>query len=200
MRLTQEKFWAVIVVVALAAFWLGQSGLSLLNGKEEVEIGLVQPGSKQAQSLEFRQEEILVHIGGAVKQPGIYALAESARVIDAILAAGGETETADLDQINLARKISDSEKIIIPQENRSAAAEASNSPSNPSNQGRGKININKANLDQLTSLPGIGPARAAAIIGFRDDNGNFQQVEDLLQVAGIGASILSNIEDMITVN
>lgn len=156
--------------------------------------------------------QIIVHLSGEVKNPGVYKLKNKERLIDLIKAAGGLGAKADLDQINLAEKIADGQKIVIPsilnrklnKTNGSELIEAVNSNSNKkvfanfSNPVQNElVNINKADQRSLESLSGIGPAKAKAIIKYRQQK-LFNKKEDLLNISGIGEKTLEKLENEIT--
>jgi competence protein ComEA len=143
----------------------------------------------------------VIFVSGAVKHPGVYSLPPSSRIADAIEAAGGMLETADTSQINLALQIRDSDKINVPyQGEESAVPPADNSgellnsiPSLP-------ININSASQIVLETLPGIGATRARDIILYRETNGEFETIEDLQKVTGIGPVTYERLRSLITVD
>ncbi len=137
--------------------------------------------------------EICIYIVGEVVNPGVYMLRENSRVCDAIEVAGGFTEQAAKDYLNLAGRISDGEKIIVysmEQVNEQMIIEKQSS----------LININTASIDKLMTLPGIGESRAKDIIKYREKNGRFEAIEDIMKVSGIKEAAFSKIEDLITVN
>ena len=117
---------------------------------------------------------------------------------DGIAAAAGPADSADLDRVNLARRLSDGEHLHVPRRGEQAAA-ASESPSDGASPSGGKLDINAATADQLQSLPGIGEKRAAAIVEHRAANGPFDDVEDLVLVSGIGDGIIESIRDLVEV-
>lgn len=135
--------------------------------------------------------ELYVHVLGRVAHPGLYMLDVDARVVDALAAAGGTLDDADLQAVNLARTLSDGEQLIVPVIG--AAAQNGESPA----AGDGLIDLNNADQSALESLPGIGPALAGRIIDWRETNGRFQSVEDLLAVSGIGEKVLSGLRDLV---
>lgn len=154
------------------------------------------------------KEPIAVHVIGAVPRPGLYEFAEGARVQDAIDAAGGLLSSADVDSINLATLLEDGQQLNIPYkagEESSAGGgdtglELPGATDEPSSDNGGElININTATLDELDSLPGIGPTIAQRIIDYREENGPFQQIEDIMNVSGVGPSTFDQIKDLITV-
>jgi competence protein ComEA len=137
--------------------------------------------------------EIYVHILGQVVRPGLYALPDGARAVDAVAAAGGFTPTADAGGVNLARFVSDGEQIVVP-----AIGEATTGPA-PGIAGDGRVNLNTADAAALDTLPGVGPATAQKILAWREQHGRFEAVEDLLDVGGIGEAKLDAIRDLVTV-
>lgn len=141
------------------------------------------------------KEEIIVHITGCVKQQGIVILEEGERVIDAIKKAGGETEDADLNKINLAYEVQDGEKIYVP----SKTDEAEEKYLAEEEKSNSLININKATKEQLQTLNGIGESMANKIIKYRKENGDFSSIEDIKNVPGIGNAKFENIKEFITV-
>jgi competence protein ComEA len=137
---------------------------------------------------------IVVHVAGEVNNPGVYTLSNSARMIDAVLAAGGATARADLEVINLATPLMDSSQIFVPAKGvaeRPVFARPQpgmngvQSTQNSSDSG-GVVNINRASVTELDALPGVGPSTAQAIVDYRTTNGPFSSPEDLLNVKGIG--------------
>ena len=141
---------------------------------------------------------LVIHVDGAVYSPGIYELPLDSRIQDAIVAAGGFTETADKSQINLASKIYDGQKIYIPDES-DVNVNTTTLPQQNSPTGNQLININLATMEELNELPGIGETKAQAIINYRESNGPFTELEDLLNVPGIGDSIFNQIKLLNTV-
>lgn len=162
-------------------------------------------------TIEKEDNKIKIHIIGAVQKEGIITLDENARVSDAVEAAGGLREDADINKINLAYILEDGMKIKIPSINDKEETDETNSeivdnketiqitPESSTKSITKKININKASQTELESLPGIGPTTALKIIDFRNENGKFASIEDLKEVAGIGESKYDKIKDLITV-
>lgn len=155
------------------------------------------------------KEKIAVHITGEVKKEGIIYLNQGARIVDAIKEAGGETKQADLSQVNLAYELQDGQKIYIPNkkekisqyitENSGTNVIIEDSNTSTQKEGSGKVNINTANQSELDRLPGIGPSLAERIIEYREENGNFKNIEDLQNVKGIGDAKFADIKDKVTV-
>ena len=136
---------------------------------------------------------VVVHVLGAVARPGLYRLAEGSRVVDAIAAAGGFAEGADRSGLNLARVLSDAEQLVVPVVGQAPP------PGPPGVTADGRVNLNTADEAALETLPRVGPAMAARIIAWREANGGFTSVEDLLQVSGIGEKTFEAMRDMVTV-
>lgn len=145
---------------------------------------------------------IAVHISGQVDSPGVYYLAPGSRVQDALLAAGGCTEQADADQINLAARLNDGQKLYIPA--KGEALNASNPvqtplPNTSSKETPAIVDLNLASQQELESLPGIGPSKASDIIAYRQKNGRFDTIEEIQNVPGIGAALFEKIRPYIIV-
>ena len=140
-------------------------------------------------------EDLRVYITGAVARPGVYPVSTDARWIDALEAAGGATEAADLGAINLARHAQDEDMIVVPRSGDSSMA--SQSAGGPS---VAPVNINTATQAELEELPGIGEVRASQIIGSREQDGPFKQIDDLLTRELISDSVFQDIVSLITVN
>jgi len=143
-----------------------------------------------------------VHAAGAVVRPGVYRVRAGGRVADVLDAAGGPAPDADLDQVNLAAKVSDGERVFVPRRGQAVpgiatgvAGGASAAAAAPS----GPIDLNSATLEQLDSLPGVGPATAQAILDYRAEHGRFTQVQELLEVRGIGEAKLAALRARVRV-
>lgn len=142
-------------------------------------------------------------------RPALYDLAEGARVLDAVEAAGGFAEGAARDALNLARTVSDGEQVVVPSEADIAAQEAASAgvggasagagASAPAGSASGKVNINTASATQLDTLPGVGASTAEKIVADREANGPFKTVEDLKRVSGIGDKKFAALADAICV-
>ncbi|SHG70789.1 MULTISPECIES: ComEA family DNA-binding protein [Virgibacillus] len=138
---------------------------------------------------------IYVDIKGEVKNPGVYEMDTEERVIDAIETAGGFTNNANESLVNLAQKVHDEMVIdVLP-----VGANGTPALTNGQHTDISKIRINQATVEEIEALNGIGPAKAEAIVQYRDENGPFQQIEDLLEVSGIGEKTLESLEDDIQV-
>lgn len=137
--------------------------------------------------------ELYVHVLGAVEHPGLYVLDLDSRLVDAVAAAGGTTGDADLTAINLARLLADGEQIIVPTVGVAVDEPGTVAPSDD------RVDLNTADQAALETLPRIGPALAERIIAWRDENGRFQSVDDLLAVPGIGEKLLAGIRDGVRV-
>ncbi|MCR5719778.1 MAG: ComEA family DNA-binding protein [Lachnospiraceae bacterium] len=133
--------------------------------------------------------KLCVYVCGAVKNPGVYELPENSRVNDALKAAGGLLPEGDEININLAKPLSDGERIYFPK-----VSEEGKIP-----QDDGLVDINHASVTQLCTLPGIGESRAGDIVAYRESNGPFKQKEDIMKVTGIKTSLFNKISDLITV-
>ena len=206
-----QKIIIVLVVVILAgggywmlkhfhpALFLGEPDLVV-----ETETTPPTPPSSTA------QPEIVVHVMGAVKSPGVYHLSTDARVHEAIQKAGGKTDQADLHSLNLAAKMRDGEQIYVPDIRQTPdvgqtipTSSSSAAPPQPSvrrsaSSDGSRININTATFQELQTLRGIGPTMAQRIIEYRQTSGRFATVDDLTNVKGVGEKTLEKIRDSIT--
>jgi competence protein ComEA len=153
---------------------------------------VIEPGGDPTAPPVAATTAIYVHILGEVANPGLYELRDGDRAVDAVAAAGGFTEVADAGGVNLARFVSDGEQIVVP-------AVGENPASAPGVASDGRINLNTADAAALDTLPGVGPSTAAKILAWREQNGRFESIEDLLDVGGIGEAKLEALRDLVTV-
>lgn len=163
-------------------------------GKEpplEVETEEASIETKEALTDEKQERRgyIFVHVCGAVKNEGVYELSEGSRVVDAIKLAGGLTEAAAKHSVNQAELLTDGVQIFVPFEGEEPS----------SKKGDGRLNINSASKEELMTLPGVGEARADAIIRYRTENGRFKDIKDIMKIGGIKESLFHKLKDKIRV-
>ena len=139
---------------------------------------------------------IFVDIKGAVKNPGVYQMKVGDRVKDALEAAGGLTEEADSQKVNLAKRLEDQMVIVVPKVGEEAE-EISAGVTSKEEAKEGKVNINTATVEELKTLKGVGEKKAEAIIEYRKKNGSFKTKEDLMKVRGIGKKLFESFEERI---
>lgn len=183
--------------------------------------------SKEESKEEEKKGTVFVDVKGAVNTPGVYEIEEGKRIIDAINLAGGLSDNANTVNINLSRKVTDEMYIIVytkneiynynkknnndglvacasnecvcPDSNNDACINNESSiQNNDNNKTVGKVSINSANKEELMTVSGIGEAKANAIISYRQNNGNFNSIEDIKNVSGIGDALYEKIKDSIT--
>ena len=156
---------------------------------------------------------VFVHVHGRVAAPGLYELPQGARVVDVVAAAGGFTAEADQAAVNLARVLVDGEQLRVPAVGETVddavaggggapaggPAAGGPVPGGAAAVGGGAVDLNLADDAALQTLPGVGPATAAAILSWRDENGRFRSVDDLLGVPGIGPKTLEKLRDRVRV-
>ncbi|HHT62827.1 MAG TPA: hypothetical protein GXZ75_03950 [Clostridia bacterium] len=178
--------------------------VSVSLAEDSFEEGEKAPGKSNPKEKEI-PEEVVVHVSGALEKPGVYRLLAQSRVIDVVELARPKAD-ADLNGINLAKKINDQEMIIVPELREEGNSGAVTTPIagnsmvySGGDQVGVLININLADQNQLESLPGIGPAKARAIIEYREENGGFSSVEDIQNVSGIGPATFEKLKDKITI-
>ena len=199
-----KKYWrmpAVLLLSGVLCFGCGSPNETVI-----LEEPLPSTELFSSESVEESSEGIryFVHVCGAVLNPGVYELPADSRIFDAVEAAGGFADGAARDALNLARQIEDGMKVEVPTEEEARKARetaAAGSSWEPGwTEESGKININTAEVSQLTTLSGIGEARAQDIISFREENGPFQSIEDIKKVPGIKDVVFQKIKDEITVS
>lgn len=148
-------------------------------------------------SVNKSEETIIIHIAGCIENEGVYEIKKSARISDAVEMAGGLTSDANIKSINLAQKLNDGQKIYIPNINEDIN-EVNNNEIDLFEYNE-LVNINNATQTELETLPGIGPSTASKIIEYRKENGNFENIEEIKNVSGIGENKYENIKDKICV-
>lgn len=142
---------------------------------------------------------VIVDVKGEVKSPGVYEMKAGERFHHVIERAGGLTESADARQINLAQLLEDGMIVYLPKQGE-AESELVQQPSSMGTAKKaGKVNLNKATLEELQTLEGIGPAKAEAILSYKEESGGFKTIEDLLNVSGIGEKSFEKLKDSISV-
>jgi len=181
---TNPRIGPIVLVVALAialgaGAWYGSRGAVPV---------VAEPGN--GVSYTTVPETMVVHVSGAVIHPGLVTITAGGRVADAIAAAGGATADADLGTLNLAAPLRDGEQVIVPQPGEATPTMAT---------GSAGVDLNRATAAELEALPGVGPVLAARIAAYREANGPFEAVEDLLDVGGIGEAKLAAMRDAIAV-
>ena len=139
---------------------------------------------------------VLVHVAGAVRRPGVYALRTGDRVDDAVRRAGGATPKADLGGLNLAAEVEDGRQVLVPVRAGAGAAGAAASAAAPA-EGQ-PLNVNTATLEQLDGLTGVGPITAQKILDAREERGGFGSIEELGEIPGIGEKRLATLREEVT--
>ena len=149
-------------------------------------------------------KDIKVYVCGAVQRPDVYEISADSRIVDAVSAAGGFAIDAYPEAMNLAETVSDGSRIYVPTKEEVDAlavvySDTGSGSGDTTSDSTGRVNINTATLEELTTLPGIGDTRARAIIDYREQNGAFGNIEDIMQVTGIKEKSFSKIKDSICV-
>lgn len=186
------------------------------DAEEDLLVSETQDEAAALAAVQTKVTYIVVHVCGAVEHPGVYELKENSRVMDAVTAAGGLSEDADSEYVNLASILADEDKVRIPtKEEVTMLSEGKITESdigvtnqksseitdeNTDGSTSDKVNINTADSAQLCTLPGIGQTRAESILAYRREHGSFSKIEDIMQVSGIKESSFQKIKDRITVN
>lgn len=186
----REHLITLTIIFALVAIVLALSVLKTSKNKKPAdEINL----SEEKTEANPFQTEIIVHISGCVKNPGVYKMKSNLRLLDLIKLAGGPVN-ADLDRLNLAKNLEDGEKIFLPAKSEATKFSGNYAPGIqiPENQ---KVNLNTASASELETLPGIGPELAQKIVAYRQKNGYFSSINDLRKVGGIGVKKIEKIKE-----
>ena len=211
-----EKIKEYKIIVICACLGLALGGFLLIKPSTQkpvtetnlqAEVATVSKDSSSEKEVKKEEKEepleqdlITVDVKGAVKSPGIYNLPVGSRVHDAVQKAGGLTEEADSKSLNLAQKISDEALVYVPTKGEEAASQQAASGTTPSTSKEKKINLNKASLEELKQVKGLGGKRAQDIIDHREANGKFKSVDELKKVSGIGAKTIEKLKDYVTVD
>ncbi len=145
-------------------------------------------------------EKICVHVTGYVVNPGVYYVPEGSRVFEVIELAGGFLDTADKDYLNQAAILNDGQKLHIYSKEEAATANQSISDSGAEQNPNKLVNINTATKEELMTLPGIGESKAESIIAYRQENGGFKTIEDIMKISGIKDAAFSKIKNYICTN
>ena len=154
---------------------------------------------KEEKEEPLEQDLITVDVKGAVIAPGIYDLPVGSRVNDAVQKAGGLTDQADSKSLNLAQKVSDEALVYVPTKGEEASQQSGSGATSSTSKEK-KVNLNKASLEELKQVKGLGGKRAQDIIDHREANGKFKSVDELKKVSGIGAKTIEKLKDYVTVD
>jgi competence protein ComEA len=189
--LNEKVVWLILLISITFNLYLFREISSYQALVKSLEIKVNEINQSNEESFEADEISIFVQIEGAIANPGVYEFSSYVRVFDVVDLAGGFLEDANRSSVNLVRSVIDGDVIYVPFSSDELNIEASFSS---------LININRANINDLTSLEGIGEAKAKAIISYRDKNGLFKSKEDILKVSGIGPAIYDKIESSIVAN
>ncbi|WP_196590984.1 helix-hairpin-helix domain-containing protein [Pectinatus frisingensis] len=183
----------IIAIVAAITYYVDESGKSV-----ELEAASTNENMTVSPMTVENGNKLVVYVTGAVNSPGVIELPEGSRIVDAVNKCGGMNESADTENINLAQKITDAAQIKIPirSENTNTVSLSDGKSSSIDNN---RVNINTADESVLDTLPGIGPAMAKRIVEYRQNQGNFQSIDDLKKVRGIGEAKYIKLKDKITI-
>ena len=175
--------------------------LSEENSKGDLEIEKDTNIEINESTNEVSSKEVTVYISGEVNSPGIVTVNSGERLANVVEKVGGVTSNADLNQVNMAIKVEDEEHYIIPKIGEALEVQENiMAENNGTKEDSSKININKATIEELDSLPGVGEATANKIVNYRDENGEFKSIEEIKNVNGIGDKKFQDMKDLIIVN
>jgi competence protein ComEA len=191
-ELSRRRILVAAGCVALLLF-LGSKLLS----RPQTSAGLAPPAAAPVETTTALPTAVVVDVVGAVRRPGLYRLAQGARIADAVTRAGGATAKADLALINLAAPLADGEQVIVPRRGAAALGAPAGAGSAPGAPSSGPVHLSTATLEQLDSLPGIGPVTAQKILDYRQKHGAFTSADELDAVPGIGPARLDQLKDLV---
>ncbi len=177
-------------LLLIAALFVGGRYLAGAGAAEQTTAARPVAGELRAEPA----PRLIVHVVGAVRRPGLYRLANGARIADALRRAGGATRRADLSLVNLAAPVSDGTQVVVPR--RVSAAEAAGGDA-PAGAPGGPVHLNTATVEQLDELPGVGPVTAQKIVDWREQHGAFSSVDDLDAIPGIGPARLEQLRELV---
>lgn len=179
----------VYAAIAIAVILIGARWLSSGSAEGDTAFGAVTPQKQAGGGVEVDQGAggLVVHVAGAVRQPGVYRLAAGSRVTDAVERAGGLTSAAVPDSINLAATVADGQQVVVPAKVEGAAGGGGGLAATPAD---GPISLGSATVEQLDTIEGIGPVTAGDIVSFRDEQGGLSSIDDLDQISGIGPATM----------
>jgi competence protein ComEA len=185
----------LLIAVCCAAALLYLAG-KLLGGSGS-EAALAPPAAPppETSTAAAPAAPLVVDVVGAVHRPGLYRLHEGARIADAVARAGGATGRADVALINLAAPLADGQQVVVPK--RGSGAGGSAAPAAPAGTPAGPVHLNTATLQQLDTLPGVGPVTAQKILDYRQKHGSFSSIDELDAVPGIGPSRMEQLKDLV---
>jgi competence protein ComEA len=184
-----------LVLAAAALLLLAVAGRTLAGAGSAVE---QQPAAELVAEAPARETKLVVHVAGAVGEPGLYRLAEGSRVADAVARAGGAAASADTSAINLAAPLVDGMQVVVPA--RVEAAPAGDAPGGGAGSAAGsaRVSLSSATVDELDALPGVGPVTAQKIVDHRAAHGGFRSVDDLDAIPGIGPARIEQLRELVT--
>jgi competence protein ComEA len=178
-------------LLLIAALVLAGRYLAAAGAADETRSPAAAAGELRAEP----RPRLVVHVVGAVRRPGLYRLADGARIADALRRAGGATRRADVSLVNLAAPVSDGTQIVVPR--RAPVAAAATDAGDPATSPSGPIHLNTATIEQLDELPGVGPVTAQKIVEYREQHGAFSSVDDLDAIPGIGPARLEQLRELV---
>ena len=195
----QKRKYLCVICILMSVFVFAGCEESEHSSAEVIELEEVTEAkdvTEESEEVDVQPEVLYVYVCGQVRNPGVYKLEQGNRVTHALMAAGGMTDQAAPDYLNQAELLEDGQKLYVPTTEEVLALPNDEADAERSD---GRINLNTADKASLTTLSGIGEARAEAIIAYREANGGFQSVEDIMNVEGIKEGIFNRIKDQIKV-
>lgn len=186
-------------IIYIAANYRPDSGeVATEQFADTEDIGISDPKATEGISVASQEDNaVYIHICGEVKKPGVYTFSLPPRLTEVVESAGGFTKKADRSAVNLAESVADGSQIMIPSKKKGKSAEEKEVQGTIS---EGKVNINTASREELMKLNGIGESKASQIISYRETNGLFKRIDDIMNISGIKEGVFNKIKDYIIVS
>jgi len=188
---------ATLITVIVLVIYFSQSNNEQAEAWEENESAFQQATEASEKTTE-ETGKIIVDIKGEINKPGVYELEGDARVKEVILEAGGLTKQAEEKQLNLAEKLQDQQMIYIPNKEEAEEMEEQGDKQ-AENNNEDTIDINTAEINELQEISGVGPAKAQAIVDYREENGAFESIDELNEISGFGEKTVEKLRDSIKI-
>jgi len=189
--------FATLITVFVLVIYFSQSNNEQADAWEENE-STFQQATEDSEKTTEETGKIIVDIKGEINKPGVYELEGDARVKEVILEAGGLTKQAEEKQLNLAEKLQDQQMIYIPNKEEAEEMEEQGDKQ-AENNNEDTIDINTAEINELQEISGVGPAKAQAIVDYREENGAFESIDELNEISGFGEKTVEKLRDSIKI-
>ena len=196
------RHWGMLALIALAVIATGLVAAYVRRPSTPAPPVIVYQPSPRSTPSPPPMAQIVVHVSGAVANPGVYQLPIGSRIDDAIKAAGGAVPDADLNRLNLAARVADGQQVAVPLRQAQAspvpvAGGGTGSPAGVASPTPGRVNVNTASIPELDALPGVGPVTAQRIVAYREQHGPFTRIEQLREAKLVNNATFEKVKDLV---